>query len=198
MTSSKRPKHHIWSILIEAMKDLGLAIAVLLIAGVVACAAIGALFLARTYMDKGYIFAIEAETPSAAHGLPIAGLPINPAVDQSNIHNTICKVGWTKTVRPPQETTEQIKAERLAKMGRPLSDARLFELDHIIPLELGGHPIAASNLQMQLWPEAHEKDLVENCLRAKVCSGWLKLDEARFVIWTDWRQAKQACGPAVD
>jgi quercetin dioxygenase-like cupin family protein len=48
-----------------------------------------------------------------------------------------------------------------------------YEVDHLVPLELGG-----SNDVANLWPEAaapppgfHEKDLVENSLHDRVCAG---------------------------
>jgi hypothetical protein len=63
-----------------------------------------------------------------------------------------------------------------------------FEVDHLIPLELGG-----DNTIENLWPEAaeprpgfHEKDRVENYLHAKVCVGEITLPEAQRRIATDW------------
>jgi hypothetical protein len=67
----------------------------------------------------------------------------------------------------------------------------LFEVDHLISLELGG-----SNDQANLWPQpygiypgAHEKDKVENRLHQLVCRGQLRLEEAQNIIahsWTDF------------
>ncbi len=63
-----------------------------------------------------------------------------------------------------------------------------YEVDHLISLELGG-----SNDIANLWPEAalpvpgfHEKDLVENYLHSRVCSGVISLQEAQKEISTDW------------
>jgi hypothetical protein len=63
-----------------------------------------------------------------------------------------------------------------------------FEVDHLIPLELGG-----DNVIENLWAEPaspkpgfHEKDLVENYLHKQVCSGAMTLDAAQKVIATDW------------
>jgi hypothetical protein len=63
-----------------------------------------------------------------------------------------------------------------------------FEVDHLIPLELGG-----DNTIENLWPEAaeprpgsHEKDRVENYLHDKVCSGKMSLSEAQRLIATNW------------
>lgn len=62
----------------------------------------------------------------------------NPAVTLANIHDTICRAGWTATVRPPVTVTHQIKAASARAYGLG-ADAR-GELDHEIPLELGGDP----------------------------------------------------------
>jgi hypothetical protein len=63
-----------------------------------------------------------------------------------------------------------------------------FEVDHLIPLELGG-----DNTLANLWPEAaipvpgfHEKDKVENFLHHQVCSGTMSLVDAQHQIATDW------------
>jgi hypothetical protein len=63
-----------------------------------------------------------------------------------------------------------------------------FEVDHLIPLELGGDNVIAN-----LWPEAaepapgfHEKDKVENYLHRQVCSGAMSLSDAQRQIETDW------------
>ena len=55
----------------------------------------------------------------------------------------------------------------------------LYEEDHLISLELGGHPTDPRNL----WPEpierARDVDEIENELNEKVCSGDLLLAEAQ-------------------
>jgi hypothetical protein len=63
-----------------------------------------------------------------------------------------------------------------------------FEVDHLIPLELGG-----DNTISNLWPEAadpapgfHQKDQVENYLHRQVCAGAMTLVDAQRQIATDW------------
>jgi hypothetical protein len=63
-----------------------------------------------------------------------------------------------------------------------------YEVDHLIPLELGG-----DNVIENLWAEParpqpgfHEKDEVENCLHKQVCSGAIRIDAAQNVIARDW------------
>lgn len=122
-------------------------------------------------------------------------MPVNDSVTQQTIKETICTHGWTKTVRPPVTVTNEIKQSKLKARGEPSTNDRLYELDHIIPLELGGSPADIRNLQLQLWPEAHQKDMTENCLKETVCRGALSLDEARRHIWEDWHEAREHCAP---
>lgn len=113
---------------------------------------------------------------------------INPQVTQFNIASTICRKGWTATVRPPESYTEGLKRAGMAAYGEtgPLSSV---EEDHLIPLETGGSPTDPSNL----WPQpyagsasAHEKDREENALNKAVCSGAMKLADAQAKIVRDW------------
>jgi hypothetical protein len=64
-----------------------------------------------------------------------------------------------------------------------------YELDHLIPLELGGCPNCETNLWPQprnSFPGAGEKDEVEDYLHHQVCSGALSLAEAQREIASDW------------
>ncbi len=113
---------------------------------------------------------------------------VDPTVTEGNIQSTICVPGYTKTVRPPERFTRRLKPQIMAAYGRG-GDLRDYELDHFIPLELGGCPDCAANL----WPErydttlgARQKDRVENFLHRKVCSGEISLKEAQDAITGDW------------
>ena len=66
-----------------------------------------------------------------------------------------------------------------------------YELDHLIPLELGG-----ANSLDNIWPEPAEpspgfrqKDLLENLLHERVCSGKMTLTMARKLITVNWKAA---------
>jgi len=104
---------------------------------------------------------------------------VNPDVTQETIGDTICRHGWTATVRPPTEYTNALKVEQMQAYQRvgTLSD---YQEDHLISLELGGDPTDPRNL----WPEpvvrATEVDTsVEDALNAKVCAGGVTLAEAQ-------------------
>jgi len=134
-------------------------------------------------------------TPGSCHarGSSLFSLPdprctpgaISPAVHQADLQSTICRDGYTKTVRPPESITEPEKEASLAAYGdaEPLHH---YEYDHLVPLELGG----AANDPRNLWPEPgatpNPKDELENRLRSLVCDGELGLSAAQREIATDW------------
>lgn len=111
-----------------------------------------------------------------------AALVLNPQVTQANIHRTICVPRWTKTVRPPTSYTTPLK-RRLVPRGRRLAE---YELDHWIPLALGGAPRDRRNLVLQPWPQAKRKDLLERQLQVAVCQGRVTLVDAQVRI-SEWR-----------
>jgi hypothetical protein len=63
-----------------------------------------------------------------------------------------------------------------------------YELDHIVPLELGGCADCLTNLWMEplTSPGAHEKDRVENYLHREVCNDRIPLEQAQKMISQDW------------
>jgi hypothetical protein len=112
----------------------------------------------------------------------------DPAVTQADIGSTICRTGWTAAVRPPSSETEHAKfAVAYPAYGLPVT--LVSELDHLVPLELGG-----SNDITNLWPEAgkvpNPKDTVENALRAAVCARKVTLGAAQDAIARDWLTAE--------
>lgn len=114
---------------------------------------------------------------------------INPSVAQSNIYETICVHGWTRTVRPPEEYTYRLKREQLREWGYADLETRDYEEDHLIPLELGGSPTSPQNLWPEPWDgpwNAHVKDRLENYLHEQVCAGRVPLEEAQREIAVDW------------
>jgi hypothetical protein len=103
---------------------------------------------------------------------------VNPDVTQANIASTVCRHGWTRTIRPPTDYTNALKLKQMREYGVGGSPSQ-FQEDHLISLELGGHPTDARNLWPESYPRASDMDTIENELNAKVCSGDLSLDEAQ-------------------
>jgi|ERR1043166_9367284 hypothetical protein len=140
----------------------------------------------------------------------------NPNVTQATIKQTICKKGWTDTIRPPTSYTNAAKKSQMqitlhytdkntlplvlsasGKTKRPdirkckehSANMACWEEDHLISLELGGAPRDTKNL----WPEpwfgawnARQKDVLETKLKNMVCAGDVTLAEAQMAISTDW------------
>ena len=122
----------------------------------------------------------------------------NPAVTQDNIAQTICVPGYTRTVRPPAAYTNRLKRDQLNTYYKGQGDMRSVEEDHLIPLNVGGHPTAAENL----WPQAYGskydasyKDRCEVAAGRAVCQGNIGLVDAQrnfAVNWIEW--CKQLIG----
>ena len=115
----------------------------------------------------------------------------DPAVTQANIQTTICRSGYTATVRPPTGQTDKAKHTLYTDYGVPASTTS--ELDHLVSLEIGG-----SNDAANLWPEIgkvpNPKDTVENDLHDAVCSGKVTLVAAQQAIASDWTTAEARLG----
>lgn len=117
---------------------------------------------------------------------------VDPAVTQADIQSTICASGYTETVRPPESQTEAFKFGQ-AYPAYGIETGTASELDHLVPLELGGANDAAN-----LWPEVgsvpNPKDSVENALNKAVCDGQIRLVRAQRAIARDWETAESVLG----
>src|SRR5207253_4046543 len=103
---------------------------------------------------------------------------LNPDVTQATIRSTICRRGWTRTIRPPASYTGDLKVRQMRRYGRAGSPHE-YQEDHLISLELGGDPTDPRNLWPEPYPRASQVDELENELNAEVCSGKLTLAEAQ-------------------
>jgi hypothetical protein len=122
---------------------------------------------------------------------------IDPRVDQADIGSTICTSGYAKTVRPPANVTDRIKRAQIAAYGLQGQHLVDYELDHLIPLSLGGAPDDVANLWPQPWngdANAHMKDAVEIYLNREVCRGAMPLADAQRQIATDWLSVYRSQG----
>ena len=145
---------------------------------------------------------LPAAAPSTCHLRDNGQLPdpgctpgaTDSRVTQATIYSTICVRGYTATVRPPSSVTSRFKySVSYPEYGVPAS-AR-GELDHLIPLELGGSS-AAANLWPEIGPLPNPKDSVENALNHAVCSGRVTLRAAQRAIAADWLTAESVLAVA--
>ena len=112
----------------------------------------------------------------------------DPNVTQENIKDTICKPGYTKTVRPPSHVTNKMKIISMNEYGFTDSLSN-YEYDHLISLELGGAPKDTKNLWPESYlstPNSHDKDRFENYLHKQVCSDKISLRTAQHEIAFNW------------
>jgi hypothetical protein len=123
---------------------------------------------------------------AAAGQLPDRGCTPGAVLRQvtpANAQRTICRPGWATTHR---HVTPATKARVRASYGVAATPFPAWEIDHLVPLELGG-----SNATANLWPEHHPaaKDVLEGRLHRAVCAGRLSLRAAQHRFATDWRRA---------
>lgn len=116
----------------------------------------------------------------------------NPAVTQDTINQTICVPNWTSTVRPRTNYTNSVKFRQINEYGFSDKEMGHYEEDHLISLQLGGHPSDERNL----WPQHYDskcgariKDKLENRLKKMICSGKITLEEAQKEIANNWIDA---------
>ena len=103
---------------------------------------------------------------------------VNPDVTQGTIAETICRRGWTRTIRPPVDYTNELKTEQMRAYGRAGAPSD-YQEDHLISLELGGHPTDPRNLWPEPEPQALKVDRIENELNDAICSGQITLAEGQ-------------------
>ncbi len=149
-------------------------------------------------------FFLVIALPAGAQVLPDPRLTpgaIDPRVTEANIASTICVPGYAHSVRPPEDVSYRMKRDLMAAYGHRGERLRFYELDHLIPLELGGAPLAWANLWVEPrharngWDAARKDDL-ERALNELVCSHRLPLATAQHDIAANWIAAyRKYLGP---
>jgi hypothetical protein len=139
-----------------------------LLIALVLVAAVVVLFAPRHNGIGNAILADPTRTPGV----------LNPDVTQANIRSTICRHGWTDTIRPPTSYTNALKTKQM-RQYREAGSLSDYQEDHLISLELGGSPTDPRNLWPEPYPRAADVDRIENELNAQVCSGELTLADAQ-------------------
>ncbi|MGO8670794.1 MAG: hypothetical protein ACLQVD_05445 [Capsulimonadaceae bacterium] len=134
----------------------------------------------------------HVEAPTATPGPSVSGLPLlpdprlTPGATLRVTVDDIAVTGYTSRVR---DVTEETKLQVYAEYGITHHSRGQYEIDHLVPLELGG-----SNDITNLWPESYRtrpwnastKDQLENRLHELVVDGELDLPTAQRAIATDW------------
>jgi hypothetical protein len=129
--------------------------------------------------------AAPAKTTDCRVRGPLPDAACTPGVTLRVTRVRLCKAGYSGTVRNVSAATKrQVYEKYLIAEHAPGQ----YEIDHLIPLELGG-----SNDVKNLWPEGnkpvpgfHQKDGIENRERTAVCSGGKDLRTVQHQIAKDW------------
>ena len=112
----------------------------------------------------------------------------DPGVTQANIETTICRPGYARSVRPAYAITGPIK-RRLMDAQHPTEPMAAYELDHLIPISLGGAPLDPRDLWLQPRrgsANAGDKNVLAYILWRLVCERRLPLATAQVAIRRDW------------
>jgi hypothetical protein len=140
-----------------------------------------------TATSPGPIPAATAGPPLPATARPNAMLTPGDVFPTATVAQ-ICVSGYSSRVR---DVSEREKDDVYAEYGIAHHTTGEYEVDHLVPLEIGG-----SNDIKNLWPEPalpapgfHQKDVLENKLHDLVCAGRLDLATAQHAIASDWYAA---------
>jgi hypothetical protein len=118
-------------------------------------------------------------------------------VDPAHLELTVCKPGWSDTIRPSTTETNRVKTFAMGAYGVPPELRSRTELDHDIPLSMGG-----SSHVTNLWPEVstrpvgfrNDKDDVEDHVRAAVCHHRVTWRAAITALADDWTTTETKLG----
>ncbi len=101
-----------------------------------------------------------------------------------------------------RSVTTALKKSVFAAYNVPFEDRANYEVDHFIPLALGGVNTCTDTPTCNLWPEPHQKsfpeiapwgsetkDRLELRLYKMMCAGQISLHDAQVAISTDWEVA---------
>lgn len=155
--------------------------------------------------------ASAAAIPAAGSCHSVDGLPdrsctpgaSNPEILSANQSATICSPAFsTQAIRDkyaPESYMSSIKPKLMAAYGVKGPPAN-YALDHLVALEVGGHPWSIDNLWVENrqfsspghlstglpGPYAEDKDIVENAMKQRVCGGFFELSDAQYAMATVW------------
>jgi len=126
---------------------------------------------------------LEGPDPALAPGV------VNAKVTQENISETICNLRWLAKTKPSRRFTENLKRKQLKAWKYDDRNVKNYVEDHVIPIEVGGHPTDPRNL----WPQstttawnAATKDKLEEYVSREVCAERMPLKDAQAAFQKGW------------
>ena len=120
---------------------------------------------------------------------------INPTLTEAVLKDGAFRTSCVNDATPEKEKESTYKSYKIKKPAHNIHDTQVCELDHLVPLYLGG----ADTLD-NIWPQCgpngaqlderffKQKDNVEMMLGLKVRHGEMSLAEAQRKIAEDWTQ----------
>ena len=156
---------------------------------------------ARTVLAGAVLLATAAgaaEEPYLPNNAATPGV-VNTKVKPANINQTICKPSWVKTALPKASALNRVKTAQMKAAKYAAGDAKKYELDHRIPIEVGGDPRNPKNLWLQpldiQW-NALVKNKLETYVQTEICAGRMKLADGQAIFQRDWVDVfRLYCGP---
>jgi hypothetical protein len=141
--------------------------------------------------ERGVITAPPTSTATAVGrtaAVPTVAFPdarLTPGAAFDATAQQVCTPGYSKSVR----NVSTAEKDQVYRSYGITSDADgQYEVDHLIPLEIGG-----ANDIRNLWPEPaeprpgfHEKDKLEDALHALICNGSLDIHVAQQEVIHNW------------
>lgn len=118
---------------------------------------------------------------------------IDSAVTQDNIEETICRPGYARAACPDYAITGPLK-RRMMNAQHPREPMADYELDHLIPISIGGAPLDMHDLWLQPRQgiaNAGDKNVLAYVLWRLVCTHQIPLATAQRDISHDWTRAYQ-------
>lgn len=113
----------------------------------------------------------------------------DPLCSPGDVETTSLAVICGRRASSRRHVDAAVKRRVLAEYGVPWLERASFEVDHVVPLCLGG-----SNAISNLWPQpivdARVKDAAEVLAHREVCSGRTRVSVAQAAFAHDWRTVR--------
>ena len=156
---------------------------------------LGALFLVSCWA----LLICAAPGATSGGGNDVPNRKLTPGAVATREIATVCQTGYARRVRPRGNVWRRLKDEVYNEYGLPRGQRSsvdadghrhaAYEIDHLVPIELGGAPADLANLWPQPMAAAEQKDEVENRLHVLVCTHQITLRGAQSDIENDWKTA---------
>lgn len=147
-------------------------------------------------VDEKVVFLAPEKSAGCQSKEPLPDSGCTPgAIFEDAVKEEICVPGYSKKVRNVSQKTKKKVFEMYGiEYPQPFGS---YEVDHLIPLSLGGNNDLAN-----LWPKVAdpilgfwEKNIAANYLHKEVCQGQISLNAAQKQMAQDWTAIYKNIGP---